>query len=55
VITLNIFMKNGILIKKNNAFESVNKIKSVVFDKTGTLFTKVDEITDYECFIELQE
>lgn len=46
VITLNLAMKNQILIKKNNIFEKIHRVKCVVFDKTGTLFTKLDEIKD---------
>lgn len=41
-ISLNIAMKLGILIKKNNLFEELNKIKCIFFDKTGTLFTRVE-------------
>ena len=46
VITLNLAMKNQILIKKNNIFEKIHRVGCVVFDKTGTLFTKLDEIKD---------
>ena len=50
VITLNLAMKNGILIKKNNVLNKINKIKAIIFDKTGTLFTKVDEISDFQFY-----
>ncbi|KAM3133183.1 hypothetical protein pb186bvf_014759 [Paramecium bursaria] len=42
-ITLNIGLKQGILIKRNQIFTQFNKINAVVFDKTGTLFTKMDQ------------
>lgn len=48
VISLNLAMKNGILIKKSTFFEKINKVNAVVFDKTGTLFTKDEEIYDYK-------
>jgi len=48
VISLNLAMKNSILIKKNTFFEKINNVKCVVFDKTGTLFTKVEEISEYK-------
>lgn len=48
VIALNLAMKNSILIKKNMFFEKINKVNCVVFDKTGTLFTKVEEIYEYK-------
>ena len=37
---------NGILIKKNNAFNLINKIDSFVFDKTGTLISKLNQISE---------
>lgn len=40
-------MENSILIKKNSIFDKILKVKSVIFDKTGTLFTKVDKITEF--------
>jgi len=46
-ITLNLAMENSILIKKNSIFDKILKVKSVIFDKTGTLFTKVDKITEF--------
>ena len=48
VILLNIAMKNSLLIKKNSVLEKINTVGGVVFDKTGTLFTKVKEIRDFE-------
>jgi len=48
VITLNIAMKNSILIKTNKTFDNVLKIGSVVFDKTGTLFNKIEEISEVQ-------
>ena len=50
VIALNLAMKNSILIKKNTFFEKINKVNCVIFDKTGTLFTKVEEISEYKRF-----
>ncbi|CAD8196301.1 unnamed protein product [Paramecium octaurelia] len=47
IITLNLALKSGILIKKNTIFESINKINCIIFDKTGTLFTKVDHIESF--------
>lgn len=44
VITLNLAMKNQILIKKNNIFEKIHRVNCVVFDKTGTLFTNLEEV-----------
>jgi len=41
-------MKNSLLIKKNSVLEKINTVGGVVFDKTGTLFTKVKEIRDFE-------
>ena len=48
VITLNLAMKNSILIKTNKTFDNVLKIGSVVFDKTGTLFNKIEEISEVQ-------
>lgn len=44
VVTLNMAMKNSILIKKNSVFEKIKKVKAIIFDKTGTLFTKAEKI-----------
>ena len=48
VIALNLAMKNSILIKKNTFFEKINRVKCVIFDKTGTLFTKIEEISEFK-------
>ena len=37
VIALNLAMKNSILIKKNTFFEKINRVKCVIFDKTGII------------------
>ncbi|KAM3127424.1 hypothetical protein pb186bvf_020457 [Paramecium bursaria] len=47
VISLNMALKSGILIKKNTIFQQINKVKVIVFDKTGTLFTKIDHINSF--------
>lgn len=47
-ITLNLAMKHGVLIKKNIVFDRINKLKAVLFDKTGTLFTRIEQITEYQ-------
>lgn len=38
---LNLAVKSGILIRKNNVFEKAKNCNIVAFDKTGTLFTQV--------------
>jgi Cu+-exporting ATPase len=38
---LNLAVKSGILIRKNNVFEKSKNCNIVAFDKTGTLFTQV--------------
>lgn len=38
---LKIALKSGILIKKTGVFEKIRKAKTIAFDKTGTLFTKI--------------
>ena len=43
-IVLNMATKSGILIKNNSVFEKIKKAKVIAFDKTGTLFTKIDHI-----------
>lgn len=43
-IALNLAIKSGILIRKNIVFERAKTTKIVTFDKTGTLFTKVEKI-----------
>ena len=47
-ITLNLAIKDGILIKKNNLFENLNKLNAIIFDKTGTLFTQAKELNQIE-------
>lgn len=46
--SLNLAMKNSILIKKNSVFEKINRIKTVIFDKTGTLFTNSATIETFK-------
>ena len=41
---LNLAIKSGILIKKTTAFESIKGAKVVAFDKTGTLFTRINRV-----------
>ena len=43
-IALNIAYKKGILIRKNIVFENGSKCKVVAFDKTGTLFVRVNSL-----------
>ncbi|KRX06244.1 hypothetical protein PPERSA_06126 [Pseudocohnilembus persalinus] len=43
-IALNLAMKHNIIIKNTSSFESINQVKSIIFDKTGTLFTQFDQI-----------
>lgn len=43
-IVLNLAAKSGILIRNVSVFESMKDLKIVAFDKTGTLFTKLDDI-----------
>lgn len=45
--SLNMGMKQSILIKKTNVFEKISKIKAIVFDKTGTLFTRASKIDEF--------
>ncbi len=49
-IALNLAIKSGILIRKNTVFEKSKSCKIVAFDKTGTLFTKVEKIEEYHVF-----
>ncbi len=42
--------RNGILIKGGEALESANKIKYVIFDKTGTITKGEPEVTDIVSF-----
>ena len=41
-ISLNQGVKNGILLKKNHIFNKIDSIKSIVFDKTGTLISNLE-------------
>lgn len=41
---LNLAIKSGILIKKTSIFEKIKQSQIVAFDKTGTLFTKLNRI-----------
>jgi len=44
---LNLAIKSGILIKNTAVFEAIKHIKMIAFDKTGTLFTKINRIESY--------
>ena len=46
-IILNLATKSGILIKNNAVFEKMKKAKVIAFDKTGTLFTRINKISEY--------
>jgi Cu+-exporting ATPase len=43
-IILNLATKSGILIKNNGIFEKMKKARTIAFDKTGTLFTRINKI-----------
>ena len=43
-IILNLATKSGILIKNNGIFEKMKITKKISFDKTGTLFTRINKI-----------
>ena len=43
-IILNLATKSGILIKNNGVFEKMKITKKISFDKTGTLFTRINKI-----------
>lgn len=45
--SLNMAMQHSILIKKNTVFEKISRIKAIVFDKTGTLFTKAEKVDEF--------
>ena len=49
---LNLAIKSGILIKRTSVFESIKGAKIVAFDKTGTLFTRINRIEDYKLLSE---
>ena len=46
-IVLNIAIKNGILIRNNGVLEKMKVSKIIAFDKTGTLFTRINKIEEY--------
>ena len=46
-IVLNLATKSGILIKNNGVFEKMKKAKVIAFDKTGTLFTRINKIEEH--------
>jgi Cu+-exporting ATPase len=46
-IVLNLATKSGILIKNNGIFEKMKIAKTIAFDKTGTLFTRINKIEEY--------
>ena len=43
-IVLNIAIKNGILIRNSGVLEKMKKSRIIAFDKTGTLFTRINKI-----------
>lgn len=43
-IVLNLATKSGILIKNNSVFEKMKNANKIAFDKTGTLFTRLNKI-----------
>jgi P-type Cu+ transporter len=47
-IILNLATKSGVLIKNNGIFEKMKKAKKIAFDKTGTLFTRINKIEEYK-------
>lgn len=47
-IILNLATKSGILIKNNAIFEKMKIADTIAFDKTGTLFTRINKISEYK-------
>lgn len=43
-IVLNIAIKNGIIIRNNGIIEKMKVSNIIAFDKTGTLFTRINKI-----------
>ncbi len=46
-IVLNLATKSGILIKNNNIFQKAKRSTTIAFDKTGTLFTRINKIEEH--------
>lgn len=49
-IALNLAIKSNILVRKNTVFEKSKTCDIVAFDKTGTLFTRVEKIEEFYIF-----
>lgn len=43
-IVLNVAIRNGILIRSSSVLEKMKKSSIVAFDKTGTLFTRINQV-----------
>lgn len=54
-IILNLATKSGVLIKNNGIFEKMKRTKKIAFDKTGTLFTRINKIEEYKVLSKLYE
>ena len=48
IVALGLAAKNGILIKDAKIFQIAPEIKTVIFDKTGTITKGTPEVTDFE-------
>ena len=46
IISLNLAISQGILIKNQQIFDKMKKTQAIFFDKTGTLFTKINTISE---------
>lgn len=46
IVTLNLAIKKGILIKDVETIKEINSITTVVFDKTGTLFNSFNKVKE---------